>query len=362
MPDGDAYMRAALAHGYGPPSAIALVTDAPMPTPTKKQLLVRVHSTTVNPADCKQRSGNLQLVMSHKFPVAFGQDFSGIVVTAPPTSRYKAGDEVYGCTAPRNGCGAEYVAVNENECALKPKSLQWDVAAAIPTAACTAYRGVVTLGRATEGMRVLVHGATGSVGSAMVQIARARGCEVWGTCSPKNRAYLQSLGVVAALDYSRPLADELSSAPDTPPDVRFDLVLDAVGGDDLYSASLPYLAARSGRYLSAVGPVRHGGSERITVGTLLFTTRTLVPRLFNRAYALFLSFDVSDLNQPELIEMLTTADQKGRRVEMRVDPEPFELATLASAHEKCETNHSDGKIVVRVTADPSSWPEVGTGS
>ena len=94
----------------------------------------------------------------------------------------------------------------------------------------------------------------------------------------------------------------------------------------------------------------------------LFTTRTLVPRLFNRAYALFLSFDVSDLNQPELIEMLTTADQKGRRVEMRVDPEPFELATLASAHEKCETNHSDGKIVVRVTADPSSWPEVGTGS
>ena len=85
-------------HRYGPPSVIALVIDAPRPTPTADQLLVRIHSTTVNPADCKQRSGNLKLVLSHKFPVTFGQDFAGIVETAPLTSQFKTGDEV--CARP----------------------------------------------------------------------------------------------------------------------------------------------------------------------------------------------------------------------------------------------------------------------
>lgn len=350
-------MRAALAHDYGPSSVIALASNVPMPTPPPKgMLLIRVHSTTVNPADCKQRSGNLKLVVSHKFPVAFGQDFSGVVETAPPTSKFKSGDCVYGCTAPRNGCSAEYVAVYERECALKPSSLSWDAAAAIPTAACTAYRGVVTLGKAAEGMRVLVHGASGGVGSAMVQIARARGCRVWASCGAKNRAYVESLGVVAALDYTQPLAAALAGARDTPADVAFDLVLDAVGGDDLYSASLPLLAPKGGRYLSAVGPVRHGGSEPIQVSTLLATARTLVPRfLCSRRYVLFLSFDVADLGAPEMIEMLTS-----RKLVVRTDPEPFELADLARAHDKCETNHSDGRIVVRVTAaEPSAWPQAG---
>ena len=277
-------MRAALAPTYGPPSVITLSTDAPRPTPTADQLLVRVHSTTVNPADCKQRSGNLQLVVSHAFPVAFGQDFSGIVESAPPTSRFKVGDAIYGCTAPRNGCAAEYIAVHERECAPKPEVLPWDAAAAIPTIACTAYRGVVTVGKAEEGMHVLVHGASGGVGSAMAQIARALGCRVWATSSAKNRDYVARLGVVAVLDYARPLAEALAAAPETPGDVRFDLVLDAVGGDDLYEASLPLLRRRSGRFVSAVGPVRHGGSERISYGTLLGTARTLAPRLLLKSW------------------------------------------------------------------------------
>ena len=72
--------------------------------------------------------------MKHQFPIAFGQDFSGTVESAPLTSRFKAGDAVYGCTAPRNSCGAEYVAVYERECAPKPEGLDWAAAAAMPTA------------------------------------------------------------------------------------------------------------------------------------------------------------------------------------------------------------------------------------
>ena len=122
-------MRAALVRGYGPPDVIKLEGDVPVPTPGDGELLIRVRFTTVNPADTKQRSGNLQMVMSHKFPVAFGQDFSGTVEIAPPTSSFRVGDEVYGCTAPRNGCGAEFVVARESECAPKPAGLDWAAAA-----------------------------------------------------------------------------------------------------------------------------------------------------------------------------------------------------------------------------------------
>ena len=248
-------MRAACAHSYGAPSVITLATDVPLPIPGPNQLLIRIHSTTVNPADCKQRSGNLKLVMKHSFPLAFGQDFAGIVESAPPTSQFKRGDEVYGCTAPRNGCGAEYVAVYEREVVRKPATLPWDVAAATPTAACTAYRGVVTVGKAAEGMRVLVHGASGGVGSAMVQIARRGcGCTVWGTSGPTNRQYVESIGVVAVLDHSQPLASALATAANTPADIHFDLILDAVGGDDLYQASQPFLS-KYGRCVTSLGPL-----------------------------------------------------------------------------------------------------------
>ena len=105
------------------------------------------------------------------------------------------------------------------------------------------------------------------------------------------------------------------------------------------------------RYVSAVGPVRHGGSDRITVGTLLYSAYTLVPRLlFSRRYLLFLSFDVADLGAAELRELITS-----RELEVRVDPERFELATFAHAHAKCETHHSCGRIVVRVTAEEAAW-------
>ena len=242
-------MRAALAPEYGSPSVIALSSSVAIPTPKADQLLIKVHSTTVNPADCKQRSGNLKLVLSHQFPVAFGQDFAGVVESAPPTSRFKSGDQVYGCTAPRNGCSADYIAVYERECAAKPLSLSWAQAAATPTAACTAYRGVVTLGKATEGMRVLVHGASGGVGSAMVQIAKALGCSVWATCSPRNHEYVERLGVVALFDYNVPLAAALAAAPQTPADVRFELVLDAVCAD------IPWPSfAFPGLHLASVSP------------------------------------------------------------------------------------------------------------
>ena len=313
---------------------------------SKFPLLIRIVAPTVNPADAKQRSGNLKLVVKHNFPVALGQDFAGYIEAAPDGSRFKKGDRVYGCTAPRNGCSAEFVAVAEDECAHFPDGLDWAEAAATPTSVCTAYRGVVTIGGVTAGQIVLVHGAAGGVGTAACQLAIARQCTVFGTCSEANRAYLSSLGVTP-LNYSR-LAEELNGVGVGCE--HFDLVIDAVGGDDIYRLSLPLLKPR-GKYVSAVGPVRNGGSEPITFGTILASMRILLPRLLvaalwpRRRYHLYLSFAVGDLRCQELDELI-----KARKVLPRLDPKQFELKELAAAHAKCETHHSDGRIVVRVSA------------
>ena len=334
-----AAMQSAVARAYGPPEVIRCETVA-VPTPAADQLLVRVHATTVNPADCKQRSGNLQLVLSHQFPVAFCQDFAGVVEAAPASCAFKVGDAVYGSTAPRNGCAAELIAVYEHECALKPASLDWDAAAATPTAACTAYRGVVSLGKARSGMRVLIHGASGGVGSAMAQIATALGCRVVGTCGPHNVSYLRSLGVTP-LDHGTPLGESLRGSADAP----FDLILDAVGGDHLYEASHPLLS-RGGKYITAVGPVMHGGSDPITVRTLLATASTLVPRLLcSSTYRIYLSFSASDLREEALAALIASG-----KLTVRVDPQRYDLSSLAEAHAKCETHRSDGRIVVRVAS------------
>jgi len=316
------------------------VETVQVPAIAQNQILVRVKATSVNPADAKQRSGNLKLVLKHSFPVILGQDFSGIVErVGSACTQFAVGDAVFGTTEPGRGCNAEFVAVFESEASHKPPSLSWAAVAATPTAALTGYKGMVTLGNVRAGHRLLILGCAGGVGSAAAQIAVAQGCEVFGTCSTHNRQYVQSLGV-QPLDYNENFAAELG-------DSSLDLVFDAVGGDDYYNQTLPKLKP-GGQYLSAVGPVRHGGSEPITVGTICTTAGVLIPRLIanlwtQRRYSLFLAFDPPDLKKDELLRFI-----EEQRLQVRIDPTIYRLADLAKAHAQIETNHSSGKLVIIV--------------
>jgi len=335
-------MRAAVFERYGPPKEVLKLAELPVPTLGPDQLLVRVRATSVNPADCKQRSGNLKRIVKHSFPCVIGQDFAGVVERiGERCSSFTPGDEVYGCTAPRNGCSAELIAVFEREVTHKPPSLSWSAAAATPTVSCTAYRGIVQLGRIGTGHRVLIHGASGGVGSAAAQLAVARGAVVSGTCGAHNVDYVRQMGVTPINYSSAPFDSGLESG-------SFDLVFDAVGGDEYYTRSRRLLK-RGGRYISAVGPVLHGGSEPVTLGAMLRTARILLPRLLFNAFAatryvLFLSFRPSDLASPDLAQLISSGQLRLRR-----DPQEFDLATLGDAHAKCETNHSQGKLVVWVS-------------
>lgn len=254
-------------------------------------------------------------------------------------SKFKVGDEVYGATAPRNNCAAEYVAVFEREAAIKPSTLDGVAAAAVPTVACTAYKGIVQIGKVAQGHRVLVHGASGGVGAAAVQIAIASGGKVWGTCGPHNLDYIQSLGATP-LDYNTSFEATLERG-------SFELIFDAVGGDAYYHRSLPLLV-RTGQYVSAVGPVLHGGSEEVTYGQMMRTAATLGPRIACNCcaackYRLYLGFETTCLDQ--VSQLITEGN-----LEVRRDEEMFDLSSMARAHAKCETGHSSGKLLVKIAA------------
>ena len=106
------------------------------------QILIANERTTFNPADCKQRSGNLQMVVKHEFPLILGQDFAGTVVEiGSAVTKFQVGDQVLGSTAPRNSCATEYVCAYEHEVSKKPSNVSWEEAAAIPTGYCTACKG-----------------------------------------------------------------------------------------------------------------------------------------------------------------------------------------------------------------------------
>jgi NADPH:quinone reductase-like Zn-dependent oxidoreductase len=220
-------MKAALTTAYGGPDVIRIV-DVPSPTPKKNELLIRIHASAVNAADWRLRRANpwfVRLVFGLFKPrkPILGVVFAGEVVeTGAAVSKYKKGDRLFGWTgALRLGAHAEFIALPENGAfALMPASMPFMEAAAIPFGFSTAlfYLRKAKVG---QGQRVLVYGASGSVGSAAVQLAKQLGAEVTGVCSTRNVELVRSIGASHVIDYTK---DDLNSKSD-----GYDVVFETVG-------------------------------------------------------------------------------------------------------------------------------------
>src|SRR5262245_5328567 len=156
------------------PEAPFTVVDLPRPTPARNQVLVRIHAAGINPLDIKIRSGSATHA-KQPLPAVLGVDMSGIVeAVGPDVTTFRDGDEVYGMVGGVGGLQgtlAEYIVVNADLLALKPKSLTMQEAAALPLIAITAWQGLVDQAHVREGQRVLVHAGAGGVGHIAVQLA-----------------------------------------------------------------------------------------------------------------------------------------------------------------------------------------------
>jgi NADPH2:quinone reductase len=203
-------MRALVMDGFGPPSN-ASVDEVPMPACRACDVLIAVRAAGINPVDWKECEGRLeQFYGKYEARWVPGYDVAGIVHAVGANVRaFKPGDRVVAFSDRRenghNGTFAEYVRVLDHAVALVPDAVELADAAAIPTAALTGYQALHRTSKADlgPGDTVLIHGASGGVGSYTVQFAKAAGLRVVATCSGPNISYVASLGADLVIDYSQ---------------------------------------------------------------------------------------------------------------------------------------------------------------
>jgi NADPH:quinone reductase-like Zn-dependent oxidoreductase len=195
-------MKAIRIHEFGGPEVMKL-EELERPVPQPDQILVKMYASGVNPADyIVRRGGNELLKPFLKLPLGLGLDGAGeIEEIGRDVTGLKKGDKVYGLPNFLSGTYAEFIAAKANQFAIMPNNLSFNEAGAIPSCALMAWNGM-DLGKVSAGQKVLIHGASGGIGSLAVQFAKSKGAFVIGTASQRNADFLRQLGVDEVLDYS----------------------------------------------------------------------------------------------------------------------------------------------------------------
>src|ERR1041384_7391377 len=309
-------MTAVVARQYGGPEVVRM-EQLPIPEPKENEVLVRVIASGVNPADPLILGGKYAKEFGTHLPLILGYDIAGIVVkTGAKVAKLKGGDPVYAYLL-WGGGWAEYCISNETESAIKPKSLNFTDASAVPLAALTAWQAF-ELGKLQSGQTVLIHGGSGGVGSFAIQIAKARGARVIATASTANQDLLKQLGADVAIDYTKPNW-EVSVQ-----DVDFALL--PVGGETMRRT---------------YDVMKKGG----TIATLI--SRADPAELEKRGVRGAPVFSHPDANELSEITKLIEAG-KIKPTVSQVLP----LKEAAKADAQASTHHTRGKMVLKIADEP----------
>lgn len=317
-------MKAIALEQFGGPGVLKEM-DLPKPAPASGEVVVRVKAAGVNPVDWKVREGWLKDMFPHGFPLIPGWDMAGVIdEIGEGVTDLSPGDEVYAYARKptvQHGAYAAFVALEARHVAHKPAALSFEEAASVPLAALTAYQALFDAAKLQPGERVLVHAAAGGVGSFAVQLAHEAGAEVWGTASEPNHDFIRSLGTDHPIDYRR--GSFVDAIKDTVPE-GVDVIFDCVGGPTLDAS--PEALKEGGRLISIVDPAT-------------------VQRFAEQGLQAHFVFVEPNAGQLDRLRDMIEHDTLTTHVSAVL---PLEEA--AKAHELIETQHTRGKIVLRVTA------------
>ncbi|MBN0042916.1 zinc-dependent alcohol dehydrogenase family protein [Streptomyces actuosus] len=326
-------MRAVVLEEFGTP-LVPREIDKPAVAPD--QVLVRVVSSGVNPLDTKIRAGKAAHA-KRTLPAVLGLDLAGVVEEVGADVRgFATGDEVFGMTGgvgDVQGSLAEYAAVDARLLAHKPRSLTHREAAALPLVVITAWEGLVDRAQVRAGQKVLIHGGAGGIGHVALQIARARGAEVFATASPARLESVRRLGATP-IDYTTTPADQYVA--EHTGGEGFDVVFDTVGGAVL-DASFTAVRTYTGHVVSALGWGTHSLAPLSFRGATYSGVFTLLPLLTGRGRE----------HHGEIMGAAAALADAGA-LEPVVDPRHFTLTDVAAAHAAVESGDTDGKIVIDV--------------
>lgn len=312
-------MKAVICTKYGPPEVLQL-QEVAKPVPKEQEVLIRVHATSVHRGDSRMRSLDIpgpawqrlmaRLVLGIRGPrrAILGMELAGqIESSGKDVTRFREGDAVFASTS-WSGFGgyAEHKCMAEDGVlALKPANMTFEEAATIPSGGITTL-GILRLADIRPGQTVLVYGASGSVGTFAVQLAKSFGAKVTGVCSTPNLALVQSLGAERVIDYTK---EDFSQSGET-----YDVVFDAV--DKAPPEAAKRILKETGIYLNV-----HSASDQID------------------------SSDLVSLLQD--LKALIEAGELGAVIDRR-----YPLEQIVEAHRYVDKGHKKGNVSVNVIPEP----------
>jgi NADPH:quinone reductase-like Zn-dependent oxidoreductase len=302
-----------------------------MPTPSDQEVLIRVEATSVSAADIRIRSftvppvlwipARLALGITRPKLKILGVELSGtIVAIGKNVRRFKVGDEVYAASLSKFGGYAEYITLKENEAiALKPKRLTFQQAAAIPIGGRTALH-FLNLARLKPNMHVLVYGASGSVGTYAVQIAKYMGAKVTGVCGKHNMRMVEDIGADKVIDYTEPDFDTQLE--------KYDVIFVAIN-------KVPFSLCN--KHLRKKGTY-------INISAAIKTPQMIYAALVERK-KIIAGGNVP--NTSETLEMLTTIVEAGKL--NPVIDRSYLMDCIQEAHQYVGQGHKKGNVVLQIT-------------
>jgi NADPH:quinone reductase-like Zn-dependent oxidoreductase len=310
------------------------LADIEKPVPTDEQVLVRVHTASLNPYDWHFVEGTPYVMramgvgLRKPKSIRLGVDFAGTVeAVGKNVTQFKPGDEVFGG---KSGALAQYVCPRAaGSVALRPPGVSVEQAASLNIAGITALQAVRDKGKVEPGQKILINGASGGVGTFAVQIAKSFGADVTGVCSTRNIELVQSLGADHVIDYTK---DDFTKGPE-----RYDVLIDNVGNRSLSecrSALKP-----NGIYVLVGGG---GANEQGVLGGL---GKALEAAVYAKFVKQKMGMMMADSNQKDLT-LLADMVQSGKM--KPVIDKTYQLADVPEAIRYLEEGHARGKVIITV--------------
>jgi NADPH:quinone reductase-like Zn-dependent oxidoreductase len=332
-------MKVFILKRYGKKEKLQL-TEIAEPVIKETDVLVQVHSAGVNLLDSKIRNGEFKLILPYKVPFTLGHDVAGVVTkTGSRVSKFKIGDEVYARPADhRIGTFAEYISINENDVALKPKNISMEEAASIPLVGLTAWQALIEKANLKKGQKVFIQAGSGGVGTFAIQLAKHLGAAVTTTTSATNIDLVKSLGADVVIDYKKEDFETILK--------DYDVVLNSQDTKTL-EKSLRILKP-NGKVISISGPPDPEFGQEINANWFLKTVlKFLSAGVRKKAKRLGVNFSFLFMraNGNQLAE-ITSLINAGVIKPVMDKIFPFEQTNEALAY--VEAGRAKGKVVVKV--------------